>query len=53
VLLTGEAAEATLAMVQKDTAFPLAPYVEGVGALQPFVENTRDQRTEETLQASK
>lgn len=53
VLLTGEAAEATLAMVQKDTAFALAPYVEGVGALQPFVENTRDQRTEETLQASK
>lgn len=52
VLLTGEAAEATMAMVQKDTAFQLAPYIEGLGALQPFVENTRDVQTEEAMKAN-
>lgn len=53
VLLSGDAAEEALAMVQKDTAFQLAPFVEGLGALQPFVENTRNRQTEEPVQASK
>lgn len=42
VLLTGEDAEKTMQMVQRDTPFELKPYVEGVGALQDFVKNTRD-----------
>ncbi|NLX83921.1 MAG: CapA family protein [Clostridiales bacterium] len=42
VVLTGEEAEKTIQMVQRDTAFVLNPYVEGVGAVQEFIINTRD-----------
>ena len=37
VFLSGEEALDTLRRVQDDTPFPLSPYVEGVGAVQPFV----------------
>lgn len=37
VLQTGEDALKTIKLVQRDTQFQLAPYVEGVGALQDFV----------------
>ena len=37
VLATGEDAEAAMALIQRDTDFPLNPYVEGVGAVQDFV----------------
>ena len=36
-ILSGEAARAGSELAQHDTPFTLAPYVEGVGALQPFV----------------
>lgn len=39
VLATGEDAETVIAQIQADTAFPLNPYVEGVGAVQDFVPN--------------
>lgn len=48
VLLTGEEAEQTMQMVQHDTPFELKPYVEGVGAVQDFVKNTRDDMAEVT-----
>ena len=37
VILTGQAALDTLALVQADTAFPLPAFVEGEGALMDFV----------------
>lgn len=37
VVLSGEAALDTMAIVQADTPFPLNPFREGVGALQDFV----------------
>ncbi len=37
VFLTGEEALAAMELVQYDTGFTLAPYQEGIGALQPFV----------------
>lgn len=37
VLATGEDAHAAMAQIQIDTAFPLNPYIEGVGAVQDFV----------------
>ncbi len=37
VLLSGEDAGEALALIQKDTSFPLKPWAEGVGALQEFV----------------
>lgn len=37
VLATGEDAQAVMAQIQYDTPFTLNPYVEGVGAVQPFV----------------
>ncbi|MDD4079797.1 MAG: CapA family protein [Eubacteriales bacterium] len=37
VILRGDAARAVIELAQRDTPFELAPYVEGVGALQPFV----------------
>ncbi len=37
VFISGEEARKTLELVQNDTKFTLAPYVEGVGAIQPFV----------------
>lgn len=37
VVLTGKQAEDTLRLVQDDTPFALAPYQEGIGALQPFL----------------
>ena len=35
--LGGEDASQTIALVQRDSDFTLSPYVEGLGALQPFV----------------
>lgn len=37
VLLSGQEAQATIQLVQDDTSFELAPFVEGIGALQPFL----------------
>ncbi len=37
VFLSGEEALKTMELVQNDTDFELAPYIEGVGAIQPFV----------------
>lgn len=37
VFLGGEEARDTMRRVQNDTPFTLAPYVEGVGAVQPFL----------------
>lgn len=37
IFATGEEAQRIMALVQADTPYPLAPYVEGKGALQPFV----------------
>ena len=37
VLATGADAEAVMAQIQYDTKFTLEPYVEGIGAMQPFV----------------
>lgn len=37
VVLSGGAALETMAIVQADTPYPLAPYQEGLGALQDFV----------------
>lgn len=37
ILVEGEAAQAIMKKVQKDTAFPLNPYVDGQGAVQDFV----------------
>lgn len=37
VFLSGKAAQKTIAQAQRDTAFPLTSYQEGVGALQPFI----------------
>lgn len=37
VILTGEEALATMALVQADTAFPLPPYQEGIGVLMDFL----------------
>jgi poly-gamma-glutamate capsule biosynthesis protein CapA/YwtB (metallophosphatase superfamily) len=37
VFLSGERALKTMELVQNDTDFPLAPFLEGIGALQPFV----------------
>ncbi len=37
VFLTGEAAKKTMALAQRDTAFQLAPYQEGIGAVQTFI----------------
>ncbi len=37
VLVTGAEAERVMKMIQKDTAFRLKPYVDGVGAVQDFV----------------
>ena len=36
-LLTGKQAEAVLKKVQQDTAFPLPPYADGIGALLPII----------------
>ena len=43
VLLSGEAALETMALVQDDTPFTLALFVEGVGALQDFVPVKREE----------
>lgn len=37
VFLFGEDASKTIALAQRDTKFPLEPYVDGIGALQLFV----------------
>lgn len=37
ILVEGEAAQAIMKKVQKDTTFPLNPYVDGQGAVQEFV----------------
>lgn len=37
ILVEGEEAQAIMEAVQNDTAFPLNPYVDGVGAVQDFV----------------
>lgn len=37
VMLSGEEAQKAMAMVQVDSTAPLAPFEEGVGAVQPFV----------------
>ncbi len=37
VLVSGGEAEAVMKRIQKDTRFKLSPYVEGEGAVQPFV----------------
>jgi len=37
VLLDGADAQAVMQLVQKDTAFPLVPYEDGLGAVQEFV----------------
>lgn len=37
VLVEGEEAQAIMKRVQKDTTFPLNPYVDGLGAVQDFV----------------
>jgi poly-gamma-glutamate capsule biosynthesis protein CapA/YwtB (metallophosphatase superfamily) len=37
VILRGDDARAVMDLVQRDTPFKLAPYVEGVGAVQPFM----------------
>lgn len=37
ILVEGEAAQAIMKKVQKDTTFPLNPYVDGQGAVQDFV----------------
>ena len=37
ILVDGEAAQAIMKKVQKDTSFPLNPYVDGQGAVQEFV----------------
>lgn len=37
VLATGADAEKVMSQIQHDTSFKLSPYVEGVGAVQPFV----------------
>lgn len=37
VLVSGDDAQRVIDQIQRDTAFPLNPYVDGVGAVQPFV----------------
>lgn len=37
VLVTGDQAQRVMKMIQKDTAFRLKPYIDGVGAVQDFV----------------
>lgn len=37
ILATGADAETVMAQIQHDTKFTLNPYVEGIGAMQPFV----------------
>jgi len=37
VILRGREARAVMELVQHDSPFELAPYIEGLGALQPFV----------------
>ena len=37
VLVSGDDAQAVMKRIQKDTRFQLSPYVEGQGAVQPFV----------------
>lgn len=52
VLLSGAEALDTLAIVQADTPFPLAPYIEGIGALQDFVPHVRPPESTPEGQAS-
>ena len=41
VFVTGEEAETVMKMIQRDTEFKLNPFVEGQGAVQDFVPNTK------------
>ncbi len=42
ILIHGEAAEAAMALIQKDTYFTLNPYVDGIGAVQDYVPAERE-----------
>jgi poly-gamma-glutamate synthesis protein (capsule biosynthesis protein) len=46
VILKGDEARAVMELAQHDTPFELAPYVEGVGAVQPFVPAPKAEKTE-------
>jgi len=48
VILSGQAALKTMALAQRDTAFRLAPYLEGIGALQPFIPAVQTEQSVET-----
>lgn len=49
VLLQGEEALATLKLVQDDTSFKLAPFVEGKGSMQPFLPASSFQQEADSL----
>ena len=48
VILSGQAALKAMALAQRDTAFQLAPYLEGIGALQPFVPAVQTEQSADT-----